>query len=184
VTIPQISLESLKDISVLPRGAHIAILQKCIVALDSQGHESGVILLLEMQDELNNLTEQFFKIEWIETVDEELRAAHEDLYESVEDSAKALGLLLLPKVTPYTAVRQAIRGTHVDYYLVNADDALPLQSQAAASVEFTGILKDIDEIEHRIKVKRKRLTSNQIYPIYIVCVEHSFPLARIEKVQI
>jgi hypothetical protein len=190
VTIPQISLEALADIPVLPRGAHIALLQKCIVVLDNQGHESGAIFLVEMVDgsmahaESNAIKEYIFQIRWRCPVDDVLRAAHQDLIESVEDSAKALGLLLIAKMTPYTAGRQSLRRTHVDYYLVDADAPLPFQAQTTALVECTGIINNVNEIDKRIKEKKNRLSSIRRYPVYIVCIEHSFPMAKIEKVPV
>jgi hypothetical protein len=132
----------------------------------------------------NTIKEYIFQVNWKDPVNDVLRTAHQDLVESVEDSAKALGLLLISKLTPYTAGRQAIRGTFVDYYLVDANATLPFQSQTTATVEFTGILNNVDRIENRMKSKRDRLPPSRQYPVYIVCVEHSFPLAKIEKVAI
>ncbi len=182
-----IALEELKDIPSLPRGSHIALLQKCTVAFDSQGFCSGLILLVECQETLADnqvsLKEAFVKLIWQDPVDEVLRLSHADLNESVEDSAKALAMLLISTLTPYKIGRQSPRGSHIDYYLVDADAELPFQVPDTAGLEFTGILSGIDEVRGRIKQKRDRLHKVRDFPTYIVCVEHSFPLARIERVE-
>ena len=190
MSTPQIHLEHIERIPAYPQGAHIALLQKCIVALDSQGHESGMLLLVEKVDEPISTTadvkEYCFQVCWTQPVDDILRDAHQDLFESVEDSAKALGSLLITELTQYTTRRQALRGTGVDYYLVNPNASLPFQPETTATVEFTGILNDVSSVERRINKKKKRLQtiSNPLYPVFIVCVEHSFPFARMEKVSL
>lgn len=180
-----LALESLASIPALPRGAHIALLQKCCVCFDNQGFASGFFLLVECKGLVASQeeTETFFKLTWQETVDDALRGAHADLSESVEDSAKAIGMLLISALTQYKTCRQALRGTHIDYYLVDSNAELPFQSQNTACVEFTGILNDLDGITQRIKEKRKRLYDKRDFPVYIVCVEHNFPVARIERVE-
>lgn len=182
-----ISLESLQNVPVLPRGAHIALLQKSVVVFDSQQFTSGLFLLVECTkspcDPLSPPKETFFQIVWQETVDSVLRCSHADLDESVEDSAKAVAMLLIQTMTPYKIGRQATRGTHVDNFLVSADAELPFQADTTACLEFTGILKGIEKIDQRIKEKRERLHKNRNFPTYIVCIEHSFPVAKIERVE-
>lgn len=182
---PTLTLESLANIPVLPRGSHIALLQKCCVCFDSQGFESGLVLVAECAGLHDNIDEKqdFFRISWSEPVDDAIKAAHADLVESVEDSAKAIGMLLLMQITPpHKTCRQAVRGTHIDYYLVDANTDLPFQTQHTAGVEFTGILAGVDKIEQRMRQKRERLHKKRDFPVYIVCVEHSFPVACIERV--
>lgn len=189
VSMPQqtITLESLQNVPVLPRGAHIALLQKSIVTFDSQHFGSGLFLLVECTESPCNSNahqkETCFQIVWQETVDEALRCSHADLNESVEDSAKAVAMLLIQAITPYKIGRQAPRGTHVDNFLVSADAELPFQANDTACLEFTGILNGIEKIDNRIKEKRERLHKKRNFPTYIVCVEHSFPVARIERVE-
>lgn len=176
-------LEALAAVPALPRGSHIAILQKCCVCFDNQGFASGLHLLVECNFHKDKTTGQaIFQVTWEENVDDELRGAHADLNESVEDSAKAIGILLISKLTPYNTCRQALRGTHIDYYLVDANATLPFQTQSTAGVEFTGIIAGDEKIVQRIKDKYKRLHKLRDFPIFIVCVEHNFPIAYVEKV--
>lgn len=179
-------LESLATIPALPRGSHIALLQKCCVCFDNQQFSSGLSLLAECQGfpNVGQEGQAFFRVTWDEGVDEVLRGAHADLKESVEDSAKAIGMLLIRRLTPYTTARQAPRGTSVDYFLVNPDEELPFQAQTTACAEFTGILNGEDKIPRRMQEKRDRLSKQKRdFPTYIVCVEHSYPVAQIERVE-
>ncbi|MBD5608247.1 MAG: hypothetical protein HDQ93_05290 [Desulfovibrio sp.] len=185
--LESLKLESLSEIPVLPRGAHVALMQKCLVCLDSQKFCKGSPIVVEcvgFPGIAPRTGEAYFLIDWDVTVDDALKAAHADLVESVEDSAKAIGLLLITKLTPYTAGRQALRGTHIDYLLVDkTNEELPFQAETTAEVEFTGILEGIDKIGERTKNKRERLHAKRDFPVFIVCVEHSFPLALIERVE-
>lgn len=179
-----IHLEALAEIPSLPRGSHIAILQKCIVSFFYEGFTSGLILLSEYSNypDRDNVDEKCFKFVWDETVDQTLLDAHADLVESVEDSAKAIALLLISRLTKYKVGRQSPRGTHIDYYLTDPNSELPFQKNDAACIEITGIKSGIEKVQTRINQKINRLHRERDFPTYIVCVEHSFPLAKIERV--
>lgn len=180
-----ISLEALKEVPALPRNSHIYLLQKCCVCFDNRGFGNEFFLLVECKGIPPGAPQSnsIFKIKYAENVDDILRGAHADLSESVEDSAKAIGMLLIKTLTPYKTCRQAPRGTHIDYYMVDKNAELPFQIDSTAGVEFTGILRGVDKIEARIEEKIKRLHKIRDFPIYIVCVEHNFPLAKIERIE-
>lgn len=171
-------LESLSEgVPVLFDNGHVAILQKCVFSMDNQGHESGVILDVEN----HNGGECHYCLTWNISVTDQLKAAHADCIESVEDSAKAVSFLLIKELTPYKVARQAIRGTHVDFHLTDPTNELPFQN--AADLECSGILKGDDStVAQRIKEKRERLPRLRDFPVFIIVVEHGYPLARIEKV--
>ena len=178
-----IHLEALAEVPSLPRGSHIALLQKCIVSFFYQGFTSGLISEYSNHSTPKNVDEQCFKIVWDEVVDQALLDAHADLVESVEDSAKAIALLLISRLTKYKVGRQSARGTHIDYYLTDPNSELPFQKNDAACIEITGIEKGVEKVQTRINQKIKRLHNKRDFPTYIVCVEHSFPLAKIERVE-
>lgn len=177
-----LALESLSQIPICPSGAHISILQKCVVSLCSQNHDTGVCLLLKVDDQ-----EFCYTIEWEQQNIPILWRAHKDLFESVEDSARALAFLLIEDLTSYKIFEQAERhGTGFDYWLSPDlySDSLPFQN--AARLEITGILSGTEKmIQSRLREKVLRLEKAKIKassPVYIVVVEHSNPIAHIEKV--
>ena len=174
-TAPTLSLESLTEgIPVIFGGNHHWLVQKCVFSLDKQGHASGV--------QLNVLQESCpdcaFHVTWELEVNEQLRKAHADSVESVEDSARALSLLLIRELTPYTAVEQAQRGTTVDYYLSEKDRNDDLIFNNTARLEISGINSgDMQQVNARVKEKLDRLKKDYT-PAYIVVVEHKAPLAK------
>ena len=173
--IPALRLESLADgIPVIFGGGHHWLIQKCVFSLDRQGHASGVILhvVQESDDDCD------FSLVWELDADEQLRRAHADSVESVEDSAKALSFLLVRELTPYTAVEQAQRGTTVDYFLSEKDRDDDLIFNNTARLEISGInVGDMQQIDSRVKDKLDRLKDDPL-PAYIVVVEHKAPLAK------
>lgn len=179
-----LSLESLERMPSLPRGSHIALMQKCSVSFDRQGFSSGFILLVECINFLRapRCAEALMRITWKDEVDDILRMAHGDKNEAVEDSAKAVGMLLIAYLTPYKTARQALRGSRIDYYMVDKDAELPFQAQTTAGVEFTGITNNLNGIATRMNEKKRRLPRNRDFPVYIACVEHNFPIACIERI--
>lgn len=179
MTLPALTLESLANEKKYPPlygGGHIRIMQKCIFSLDCKGHDSGVIL--DVENEIGNCQ---YILTWNTPADDRLRNAHADKVESVEDSALAISFLVATEVTPYIVLRQALRGSAIDYYLAESDCQLPFQN--AAGLECSGILSGTEsDIASRIKEKKRRLKSKHDLPVYIAVVEHSFPSVKIEKV--
>ena len=173
--IPSLKLESLADgIPVIFGGGHHWLIQKCVFSLDKQGHASGVILhvVQEADADCN------FSLIWDLEVNEQLRKAHADSIESVEDSAKALSFLLIRELTPYTAVEQAQRGTTIDYFLSEKDRNDDLIFNNTARLEVSGInTGDMQLVDARVKDKLDRLKYDPL-PAYIVVVEHKVPLAK------
>lgn len=172
---PTLRLESLADgIPVIFGGGHHWLIQKCVFSLDRQGHASGVILRV-VQDSCADCK---FSLIWELEADEQLRRAHADSAESVEDSAKALSLLLIRELTPYTAVEQAQRGATVDYFLSKKDRNDDLIFNDTARLEFSGInAGEMQQVDARVKDKLGRLRDDPL-PAYIVVVEHKAPLAK------
>ena len=173
--IPALSLESLADgIPVIFDGGHHWLIQKCVFSLDKQGHASGVILHVVQSD----ADDCDFSLVWELEATDQLRKAHADSVESVEDSAKALSFLLVRELTPYTAVEQAQRGTTVDYFLSEKDRTDDLIFNNTARLEVSGInAGDMQQVDARVKDKLDRLRDDSL-PAYIVVVEHKAPLAK------
>lgn len=172
---PALSLESLADgIPVIFGGGHHWLVQKCVFSLDRQGHASGVVLHVVQESS----TDCNFSLTWELEANEQLRKAHADSVESVEDSAKALSFLLVRELTPYTAVEQAQRGTTVDYFLSEKERNDDLIFNNTARLEMSGInAGDMQQVDARVKDKLDRLRDDPL-PAYIVVVEHKAPLAK------
>ena len=173
--IPALKLESLAEgVPVIFGGGHHWLIQKCVFSLDRQGHASGVILQVVQE----NAVDCAFSLIWELEVTAQLRKAHADSAESVEDSAKALSFLLIRELTPYTAVEQAQRGTTVDYFLSVKDRNDDLIFNNTARLEISGInVGDMKQVDARVKDKLDRLKDDHL-PAYVVVVEHKAPLAK------
>jgi hypothetical protein len=178
-TTPVLRLESLADgIPVIFGGGHHWLIQKCVFSLDKQGHARGVILHVILHVIQGDTADYDFSLIWELETTEQLRKAHADSVESVEDSAKALSFLLVRELTPYTAVEQAQRGTTVDYFLSEKSRDDDLIFNNTARLEVSGInAGDMQQVDARVKDKLDRLRDDHL-PAYIVVVEHKAPLAK------
>ena len=172
-----LTLESLEQVPVVRRTAPF-YQEKCMVCLDSQGHRSGVTLNVRFKDSNSD-----FQIFWSGQVTEQMRMSHADLQEAVEFAACAVTFLLVPALTELTTIRQAVKGTTVDYYLAPLDKDDLLIFNDAARLEISGILAENDNnsVESRIRGKLKRLKPDPsgARPTFISVVEFSRPWSKV-----
>lgn len=173
-----IVLESLAEgIPVIASGCHHMFLERCLFCLDSEGHQSGIVLDVSVDDHKTERSDQF-SLQWSTAIDDSLRMRNADKVRSTEHSACALAFLLVRELTTYTAIQEATRGTTVDYYLSDKDRNDDLIFNHTARLEVSGIARgDESLIKARIKSKLDRLKGSDL-PIYIVVVEHGVPVAR------
>jgi hypothetical protein len=87
-----------------------------MICFDKHNHHSGVLLKVQYRHETTT-----FSVGWEGTVTEELRRAYRDQNRATDFAACAIALLLVPELTPFTAIEQSSVGTTVDYYLVPKD---------------------------------------------------------------
>lgn len=184
---PALSLDSLRDgHTIITADSAGYFIENCKVCFHAQNHQSGVILHVTYDDE-----EFDFFIDWEGSVTPAMiRAWRGEDRKNTEVGAIALTMLLLPKLTPYTAVESAGYGTGMDYVLVTdpVDDTL-IFNHTAAYLEVTGIAKEApaNTVSDRIAEKKARIDkvrgkdANRLgdLPTMIVCVEFSRPLVRI-----
>ncbi|MBD3309540.1 hypothetical protein GF348_24385 [candidate division KSB3 bacterium] len=109
--------------------------------------------------------------------------SHADLQEAVEFAACAVTFLVVPVLTELTTIRQAVRGTTVDYYLAPLDNEDSLIFNNAARLEISGILveNDNNSVENRIRGKLKRLKQDPsgALPTFISVVEFGQPWSKV-----
>ena len=172
-----LSLESLEQVPVVRRTAPF-YQEKCMVCLDSQGHRSGVTLSVRFKS-----SSTAFRICWSGQVTEQMSLSHADLQEAVEFAACAITFLLVPELTELTTIRQAVKGTTVDYYLAPKDRDDLLIFNDAARLEISGILVESENnsVESRIKGKLKRLKPDPggAFSTLISVVEFSQPWSKV-----
>ena len=172
-------LESLEDgIPVIPKQAAGFYKQNCMVCLDNQKHKSGVELKVRHYDD----SDVVFPILWDDEVTNELRRAYADLVKATENAACAIALLIMRRITNFTAIEQASRGTTIDYYLGYKKEIDDLIFNHAARLEVSGILQEDESntVDSRIKDKQRRLKPGLL--TFIIVVEFSYPMSKVAKV--
>ncbi len=148
--------------------------EACMVCFDSQGHPSGVRLSVDWGGNNEDVT-----VHWLGTVDDQMRAAHNETTRATDSGACAIALLLVRELTDYTAVRQASIGTTIDYFLAEQplDDTLLFNH--AARLEASGIReeKGSNTVSARAKRKLSRLKDDSL-PALVVIVEFASPKSK------
>ena len=141
------------------------------VCLEKFGHQPGVKLMVECDFEAS------FVLNWKKlpptTID-----SWEDLEKAVEFAAYAIALILVWQLTSYKIVRQARRGTKIDYWLGEKSAQNPAQTKG--KLEVSGILKgSIGQMNFRVKEKSERAKSAKDKKLtFIVVAEFSRPLVK------
>lgn len=150
--------------------------QSCMVCLDHNSHQSGVEMFLQTPEE--NVT---CRIIWSDEITREHHNAFADLIRATDHAACAIALLLIREFTEFTAVEQAVIGTHVDYWLrrkeASTDDKYIFND--TARLEVSGILQEsrANTVENRVTQKLNRLDT-KTPPAYVIVVEFSRPHSR------
>lgn len=160
--------------------------ENCMVCLDRQGHESGVILNVIDSDG----SEHKFKVCWSCDVTPQLKRNFADTVQNADKAACALAMLLVREMTECTAVEQSIIGTAVDYWLSpkdELDDDLIFNHSARLEVSGINHEEPSNTVRRRVNSKRSRLISysgkDRSLPTLIVVVEFSRPWSKIECYQ-
>jgi hypothetical protein len=169
-----LSLESLYNtIQVIPFDAAGFYELCCLVCLDSQSHKSGVTLRAIYTEKWN-----YFTVSWNRSITEKDKISFADMVSTTEFAACALALLLVQELTNFKVIRQAVRGTTIDYYLglTNANNDLLFNN--VARLEVSGILKEnkSNTVDGRLREKAKRLKPG--LPAIIAVVEFSKPWSK------
>jgi hypothetical protein len=102
-----------------------------------------------------------------------------DEQHTTEQAAYGIALLLIERLTGYTAVGRASKGTGFDFWLGEYNEDAETSVQHLARLEVSGIRKGNDRlIASRVAQKKKQVAvSNGTHPAYIVVVDFSRPIA-------
>ena len=114
-----------------------------------------------------------YKVYWINKnvdIDAINRAYNKD--DAIEYGAEAITLLLICEETDYTAIRRAVTGTGIDYWLgYKHKDKTKMFSDEDARLEISGILKEdiSNTVKNRIKKKLKQTKpTDKTFPVFIL----------------
>lgn len=143
--------------------------------ISQKEHKNTEILTVE-----GDLRAQF-ELEWQE-VTQQILDSRADLLETTEDAAVCIAIMVVEELTPYQIVKQAPRGTGVDFFMTEKDNNDQITYKAR--LEVTGILKGTKKsIQDRInkKIKQCKKSDFMEIPAYIVVVEFSQLIVKILK---
>jgi hypothetical protein len=159
-------------------GVHM---EACVWCLLECGHQNGVTLTV-----LEGEQQSLYRLLWPEAevdADSLARAYNKD--DGPEHGAEAIALLLVREKTDYTAIQRSVTSTGIDYWLGYKDDVVSGQifSPRSARLEVSGILRqnETNRLKARMgrKVKQTKRSDNATFPVYIVVVEFSQPVAEV-----
>jgi hypothetical protein len=141
------------------------------VCLHQNGHPCPVDLCVDGE------YDERYELRWPEVTQEALNS-HNDPDAAAEFGAYGVAMLLIPRISDYTAIERSRKGTGFDYWLRTKDDVL---FQSKARLEVSGIFSgDEKALKARCVVKLKQCAkTNEHLPGYVVVVEFGSPKARV-----
>lgn len=142
------------------------------VCLHQNNHQCPVNLCVDGEYDLQ------YKLHWPDVTQEAL-SSHNDPDVAAEYGACGVAMLLIPRISEYTAIERSRKGTGFDYWLRMKDDVL---FQSKARLEVSGIFSgDEKALTSRCKIKLKQCAkTNEHIPGYVVVVNFGSPKARIK----
>jgi hypothetical protein len=143
------------------------------VCLEHHDHPRGVQL------RVRGLFKTSIPVHWSTTVTEQVLASWGDEQELVEYGACGVAILVILKFAAHKVIRRARKGTHVDYWLADANSTLPFQE--AARLEISGILDGSDaNVARRVREKTNQVNQTvSALSAYVVVVEFSTPQSHV-----
>lgn len=171
-----IHLNRLTTFCTLSSGKCAALMEAASVCLESQYHQSGVII--KVQGTYNSK----FSLSW-DKVDLRVRQTWQNLSESVEDAAYGLAILTIWEYTSYKIIKQSFKGSGFDYWLGEKDFSDdPFKEKAR--LEVSGILKGTKgQINQRLKEKQQQTEKSDNFklPVFVIIAEFGTPQIKIQK---
>lgn len=147
--------------------------------LNISGHKTGVNLTLEVGDEKKDVI-----VNWYSALPQDVESTWQDEQELVEYAAVGIALPLVLTLSEYTDVQRARKGSGVDFWLGQKDEnGFPILE---ALLEISGILKknSRNTVTARLqqKIRQARRSPYKNIPVYIVVIEFSIPMAKLESI--
>jgi hypothetical protein len=151
------------------------MLECCVLCLNSQKHETGI--LLKKEDDEFNLIKHDYVLSWELKIDSILQNTHKDDNRTTDYGAMCLGLLLAEAIITEKGVwMSSKKGQGVDFWLIN-----PITLQPILRLEISGIRKQTVTNPIGIRAKKKIIQTNQSdntpAKAYISIIEFSEPTA-------
>jgi hypothetical protein len=147
--------------------------EAALFCLESQGHRSGVKLLVK------GTINETYQVKWDGYIDNRVLYRWRDLDEAVEYGATCVAILLVLKSTGYNSVERSFKGTGFDFWVGIQSGDFPFQRKLR--LEISGIYNGNEStINYRAKLKLKqtnRSDSTELAAI-IVIVEFSQPMSK------
>ncbi|MBI3240878.1 MAG: hypothetical protein HYZ49_01100 [Chloroflexi bacterium] len=136
---------------------------------ECQNHPKGVEL------KVRGMSTTSFNVFWETIITDQLRSAWNDEQDLTEFGACGIAILLILKLTGFTVIERARKGTGIDYWLGHKNAERPFQN--AARLEISGILNgDANAVKTRVNKKIKQTKpSDGTLPAFVVVVEFSEP---------
>ncbi len=149
------------------------MLECCVVCLDSQNHETGV--LLQKEKHLSNILEQNYALSWQLECTPILRNTHTDANRTTDYGAMCLSLLLADAILTEEGVWMSSKGGQgVDFWLL---DSLTLQP--ILRIEISGIRKqtatNLVGTRAKKKIEQTNQSDNSAATAYVSIIEFSQP---------
>jgi len=146
-----------------------------VLCFESQNHANGV------EVKISGISQCKIKFEWKINISDQTIDSWADEQELTEFGACGVAILLILKLTGYTVIQRAKKGTGVDYWLGYDGEEKPFQN--AARLEVSGIMTGSENVvKARVSKKIKQTTpSDGKLPAFIAVVEFSNPLSHLVK---
>ncbi len=154
--------------------------EACIICLDDQGHDPGVIM------EVDGVGKLKYQLYWQKEITNQMSRCWRDSTFTTEQAAYGIAFLLIPRVTDYSAIERAVKGTGFDYWLGSNHDNDAFLFHKKARLEVSGIRNGGDsEIKKRVKrkINQTNLSDATRLPAFVVIVEFSQPVSYIGEKQ-
>lgn len=139
-------------------------------------HLNGVEL------KITGMSEKVLKVNWESEATEQIKRAWNDEQDLTEFGACGIAILLILKLTNFTVIQRARKGSGIDYWLGYKDSDIPFQN--SARLEVSGILTgDEKTIASRAnqKLKQTEPSDNLSLPAFVAIVEFSKPQTYLVK---
>ena len=149
-----------------------ALAEACAVCLTEQAHKPGIELQVE-----GDWTGSF-QLFWPNVTDQMKRCWNDEEY-TTEQAAYGIALMVIQRLTNFTVVERARRGTGFDYWLGISAKSTEMPFQKSVRLEVSGIRRgDRRQIRSRVKLKMEQVKpTDDLAPAYIAIIEFSQPSA-------
>jgi len=151
------------------------MVEAAIICLVLNGHQSGVILKVEGDEE------EKFQLLWTDKIDQQKINTWKDQREAVEYGASAIGILLLFIYEKLVIRERLPQEENADFSLRTTET-----DQFQGQLEVSGIWQQSssNQPKNRVRIKIERLERSMLngnFPVFVIVTEFSIPKSKIKK---